>query len=145
VSHKTKLQPEGNRVNALQEVIDELARQLEAMAGTLRRYGAVAGEDLQTGLPQAWADPVERARALHPALGERQEQVLHEVATAHPGSMTSGDIYRSIGYDQANTYLTLDALSRHGFVRKDATTRPHRYYLGARLLSPREREDARKS
>jgi DNA-binding IclR family transcriptional regulator len=61
--------------------------------------------------------------------------VVAEVAKAHPRGIKAGDISRALDYDQANTYIVLDALTKHGVVRKDASTRPYLFYLAPRMLS----------
>lgn len=125
------------------ELLTELADHLEAAARTIRTLATIAPGDVirepaaPEGESSADLDPetwVTLARELHPALGERQAQVLGEVAKAHPDGTGTGPIWRAIGYEQTNTYLTLDALARQGLVRKDSTTKPHRYFLGPALL-----------
>ncbi|MCY9555596.1 hypothetical protein M5W98_28705, partial [Paenibacillus apiarius] len=109
---------------------------LEAAASLVRR---LAEDDAATPPPIAdeelsASDWVTYARELHPALGDRQAQVLSEVAKAHPQGTGTGPIWRAIDYEQTNTYLALGALSRQGLVQKDESAKPHRYYLGPALI-----------
>jgi DNA-binding transcriptional ArsR family regulator len=124
-------------MSAFTALVDDLAGQLEAMASTLRRHAQAEGEEewVEARLTEGPTDPIERARSIHPALGERQEQILRLVADAHSGGITAGDISRALEYDQANTYLTLEALAKHGLVRRDDTVRPYRFYLGRKMLT----------
>ena len=115
-------------------ILGELANHLEAVAELLRQLtdgqpSQSADAPLSSGLA-AGDQVIERARRVHPALGERQEQVLRLVADSHPKGITTGEIWRPINYDQTNVYLTLNTLARHGLVRKDSSAKPHRYYLG---------------
>ena len=125
------------------ELLKEIADLHEAMARTLRVHAArLHGGD--PGEPEAEKeghtkqgvdldDVIARARLVHPSLGERQAQILRLVAKAHPGGITTGEIWRPINYDQTNVYLTLEALGRQNLVRRDVNVRPHRYYLGPEL------------
>lgn len=126
------------------ETLTAIAEHLEAAAALTRQLALGLPEAVDTAAPgeehpleqesitpEEW---VNHARDLHPALGERQAQVLGEVAKAHPHGIGTGPICRSIGYEQTNTYLALDALGRQGLVRKDDTAKPHQYYLGKALL-----------
>ena len=60
--------------------------------------------------------------------------VITEVAKAHPRGIKAGDISRSLNYDQANTYIVLDALTKHGVVRRDDTARPYLFHLASAML-----------
>jgi hypothetical protein len=81
--------------------------------------------------PEEWLD---LARKLHPAIGERQEEVMLEVAKAHPRAVTTGQVSKAISYEPTNTNLVFVALARQGLIRKDETTRPFSFSLGGRLL-----------
>lgn len=96
---------------------------LEVATGRFR-----GGSSRRSGLGQR------PAAALHSQLGERQTQILIEVIKAYPAGVGTGPICRGINYEQPNTYLALEALSRQGLVRKDDTTRPHTYYVGDALI-----------
>jgi DNA-binding MarR family transcriptional regulator len=76
---------------------------------------------------------VARARAMHERLGGRQAEILEVLEEAGGAGTNTGVISRRIGQDQANVYLTLQALVRLGFVEKDDTTDPHTYRLAALL------------
>jgi hypothetical protein len=125
-----------------EDLFAELAEHLEAaarVARTLARTGldASAAERLPhepVELKLSTDDWIRYARELHPSLGERQAQVLGEVAKAHPSGVGTGPIWRAIQYEQTNTYLALDALARHQLVRKDSSAKPHKYYLGRALI-----------
>lgn len=120
-----------------------LAGELEAAAATIRELAAASSattpsvedavpvDDLVSVSGQEWLDA---ALAIHPMLGQRQTQVLLEVAKAYPNGVGTGPIWRAINYEQPNTYLALDALARQGLVRKDSTVKPHRYHVGDVLL-----------
>ncbi|MBW3589530.1 MAG: hypothetical protein KY429_08945 [Actinobacteria bacterium] len=79
-------------------------------------------------------DAVTRVLAKHPKLGRRQEEVIRILESKGEEGTNTGVIARAIGYDQPNVYLTLQHLIRLGFVRKDDSQSPHRYYLDWQLL-----------
>jgi hypothetical protein len=127
----------GARMSTSQDMTD-LAGHLEAAASLLRRLSTSletrSSSDRQPDkslTPDRWLD---LARELHPALGERQEQILLQVAEAHPEGIGTGPISRTIDYGQTNTNLTLTALGRHGLVRRESAGNAYLYFLGPRLL-----------
>jgi len=125
-----------------QTLLIRLADQLEAAASTIRELAvgtesigaseaAVPKDDLGYVSKQKWLDA---ALSLHPMLGDRQAEVLLEVAKAYPAGVGTGPIWKAINYEQPNTYLALEALGRQGLVRKDDSAKPHKYYLGDALI-----------
>jgi DNA-binding IclR family transcriptional regulator len=70
---------------------------------------------------------------MHPLLGPRQAEIIRELEKAEPDGTSTGRIVEAIQYDQPDVYLTLRGLVGLSFAEKDASTRPHRYRLGARL------------
>lgn len=122
-----------------------LAARLEAAAATLRRVGERAekplseepdrGSSVESHAPPG-VDPddaVGIARGLHQKLGSHQEMVIRQLARAHPRGLSVSEINPSPG-TQPNTYLTLDKLAELHLVKRDDSTYPRRYFLGARLL-----------
>ena len=122
-------------MSTVSTLFNELADHLDAMSATLRRHAEPETEttrpDPPTTVPE---DPMALARSAHPSIGQRQEQILQEIIKAHPEGVSAGEISRALQYDQANTYLTADALVKHGLARKDTSVHPQRYHLGRRLL-----------
>jgi hypothetical protein len=132
-------------------LLASLADHLEAIARTLRDHAAgdtdTDGTEPVAPEPNSGVDtsevvhraaptePVERARQIHAALGSAQAMVVAEVAKAHPRGIKAGDISRALDYGQANTYIVLDALSKHGVVRRDDSVRPYLFYLATGMLS----------
>jgi hypothetical protein len=121
------------------QLLDQIATHLESAAQLLRRLAKAEPQsagtaDATVGQNLSASEWIALARDLHPALGDRQEQVLLEVAKVHPEGTGTGPIWKAIDYEQTNTYLTLNSLARHGLVRKDDSSKPHHYYLGQRLL-----------
>jgi hypothetical protein len=76
---------------------------------------------------------LQRARAVHPALGQRQAEVLLELAKADPAGASCGKIAKAISYDEPNCHIALSALVSKGLAEKDTTTYPHTYRLSPRL------------
>lgn len=72
---------------------------------------------------------LERARAVHPMLGQRQAQVLLELAKAGPAGASCGRIANAISYDEPNCHITLNSLVGKSLVDKDTSTHPHTYRL----------------
>lgn len=126
-----------------QTLLAQLADQLEAAACTIRELAGGEPESTGTAKESAREDDLgyvtrqewlDAALELHPMLGDRQAQVLLEVAKAHPEGVGTGPIWKAINYEQPNTYLALDALGRQGLVRKDDKAKPHKYHLGDALI-----------
>lgn len=132
-------------------LLTALADHLEGMARTLRQHAAgdaepdglaphkpeeqPPGDFSVTSQRAAPADPVARARQIHAALGSAQAMIVTEVAKAHPRGIKAGEISRALDYDQANTYIVLDALRKHGVVLRDDDVRPYRFYLAPAMLT----------
>jgi hypothetical protein len=116
-------------------LLDAIAEALEAAAAVLRsratspRSGAAAApaaSDLS-------ASVIERARIVHPMLGERQAEILVLVEQAGVAGTTTGEIGRALNYDSTNVHIALSTLARYELVEKDTTVYPHRYRLGPAL------------
>lgn len=76
------------------------------------------------------ADPMSRALAIHPKMGDRQRQVLQLVIKAGEEGTDMGAVQRAIGdITGPNAHLTLKRLVEWGFVRKDEHARPQLYYV----------------
>jgi DNA-binding transcriptional ArsR family regulator len=125
-----------------EDLLRTLAAGLEAAAATFRTAANKASADAQPDINAqgvalrsrtARASAVERARLMHPTLGKRQAQIIEELTAAEPEGTDTGQISRSLQYDQPNVYLTLAALRRHGLVEKDESQHPHRYRLAEGL------------
>jgi hypothetical protein len=126
------------------EIVDALADAFEAAAQKLRERSALLQQAHAGGSPAASASEtnpgrsaVERARALHPQLGPRQAEVIHELAKAGAKGTGTGPIVKAIDYDQPDVYLTLKGLQALGFAEKDTSSKPHTYRLGQRLRDER--------
>jgi DNA-binding MarR family transcriptional regulator len=118
-------------------VLDALADAADAAAAVLRRHaaqqrGGTAESDGQS------ASAVDLAKASHPMLGFRQEQVLTKLVEAGPDGTTTGAISSALEYDQPNTHITLQALVERGFAEKDTSVYPHIYRLGRSLRATQE-------
>jgi hypothetical protein len=72
---------------------------------------------------------LERARAIHPMLGQRQAEVLLELARAGPAGASCGKIAKAISHDEPNCHITLRSLAAKNLVDKDTSTYPHTYRL----------------
>jgi hypothetical protein len=114
-------------------VLNALADGLEAAASTLRRHAAQHGQSEPAGLTGGLLD---RARAVHPMLGQRQAEVLVELAKASAVGASCGAIAKAINYDEPNCHITLNALADKGLVDKDTSTYPHTYRLAPPFLDP---------
>jgi hypothetical protein len=115
-------------------LLGALADAFDAASAVLReRLAVLTRETAAPLLPGASLSAVERARAIHPQLGTRQEQVLEHLESIGADGASTGAISRAIGYEEPNTYNALKWLVRLGFVEKDESTRPYRYRLTARL------------
>jgi N-methylhydantoinase B/oxoprolinase/acetone carboxylase alpha subunit len=112
-------------------IVSALADALEAAAASLRRRAALLPPDMRSG-PQA-GSAEERARMIHPMLGPRQAEVIRELEEYEPKGTSTGAIARGLGYDQANTHLTLQALMERGLVERDTSVHPHNYRLAPPL------------
>lgn len=111
-------------------VLEALADALDAASGALRQHLALLGPPAAPGADgQAPQGAIAKARAIHERLGSRQAQILEVLEGAGDAGTNTGVISRSIGQDQPNVYLTLQALAGLGFVEKDETTDPHTYRL----------------
>lgn len=119
----------------LQRLAVMLAEQQESAAAGLRAFAESIGPSAAEadGDSRSSGDAVGRARQLHPALGPRQAEALRLVAQAGPSGADTGTLSREMSYDQANVYLTLQALVRHRLLRKETTSVPHRYFLSSAL------------
>ncbi len=102
-----------------------LAEAHEAAAEVLRRHAALASANAEP----APADAVTRARAVHPQLGPRQAEAIRQLEEAGPSGTNTGAISRAMAYEQSNVYLTLRGLITLGFVERDESASPHRYFL----------------
>jgi hypothetical protein len=69
-----------------------------------------------------------------PMLGQRQAEVLQELAKVGPVGASCGRIAKAIDYDEPNCHITFSALAVKGLVDKDASTYPHSYRLAPPLL-----------
>jgi hypothetical protein len=109
------------------EILETIAEALEAAAAVLRRRATT----WHPGAPEAQHGRTltERARQIHPQLGERQEQMLPLLAAAGEDGATSGDIARTLDYDHANATLTLNAMVRARLLLKDESKMPYRFRL----------------
>ena len=96
-------------------VLEAIADALDSASSTLRQRIALTKPAAPSEAGTA-RGPVERARAIHPQLGERQAQVLEVLAQAGEDGTSTGFIARKIDYDQPNVYITLRALVGIGFV-----------------------------
>jgi Protein of unknown function (DUF2637) len=93
---------------------------------------AAAGESTSYSQPRRALS--ERARRIHLMLGQVQERMLPLLHAAGATGMTTGDIARALGYDQANAGLTLKAMARQGLVVRDTSDYPNRWRLVPELL-----------
>lgn len=117
-------------------ILVAIADALDAASTTLRQRAALLrlGSPVpDTGHTQP-QDAVARARAIHPALGPRQIEVIQFLEEAGCSGASTGAIALAIDYDQPNVHLTLQALTTYGIVEKDTSTRPHTYRLRAKFL-----------
>lgn len=119
---------DGNRA-----FLEAIAEALDAASATMRRRAALISASSDEDAQTVEEDGIARARLLHPQLGPRQAQVIEKLQEAWPAGLTTGPLSRSIRYDQANVYLTLQSLVALGFAEKDSTQSPHQYRLGRRL------------
>jgi hypothetical protein len=118
-------------------ILTALADAHEAAARTLRRHAALLDNGQANELTSAEAaagSALERARAMHPQLGSRQEEIVVLLDEAGEHGLDTGVMSRAMEYDQPNVYLTLQSLMRHGFVERDASVSPHIYRLTGGLL-----------
>lgn len=115
------------------DVLSALADAAEAFANTLRQHLTPITPQLvpKGNRPE---DVVGRARIMHPLLGHRQAEVIGLLAKEYPGTTSTGNLAREMGYDQPNVYLTLQGLIQANLVVKDATPRPHQYGLSPNLF-----------
>jgi hypothetical protein len=80
--------------------------------------------------PNGDVDPMSRALAIHPKMGDRQRQVLQLVIEAGEKGTDMGTVQRAIGdITGPNVHLTLKRLVELGFVRKEEHLRPQLYYV----------------
>jgi hypothetical protein len=114
------------------EFLEAIAEALEAAASVLRDRSARLKQRSPAESNRA-PNPAERAKALHPQLGPRQEEIITELTKAGGRGTGTGAIVRAIGYDQPDVYLTLRSLQKLGFAEKDTSAKPHIYRLGPRL------------
>lgn len=117
----------------MSEALDAIAEAFESAAAVLRRRAAA----LRPGVPESQqaGTLAERARQIHRALGERQEQMLPLLAAEGEHGMTSGDLARALDYDHANATITLNAMVRAGLLLKDESAVPYRFSLVPELLA----------
>lgn len=112
------------------EVLLALADALDAASRLLRERATAptqpAPEPRATGA-------VERARSIHPSLGPRQAQILEVLEQYGNAGTNTGVISRAIHYSQPNVHLTLMGLMDAGLAVRDASVRPHVYWLAERL------------
>jgi FixJ family two-component response regulator len=115
------------------ETLEAIAEALEAAAAVLRRHAAAGHQDA----PQAQRTRTltERARQIHPRLGERQEQMLPLLAAAGEQGMSSGDIARALDYDHPNATITLNQMVKARLLLKDGSSTPYLFRLVPELLS----------
>lgn len=113
--------------------LEAIAEALEAAAAVLRRHAAAGQADAPEA--QHARTLTERARQIHPKLGERQEQMLPLLATAGEQGASSGDIARALNYDPPNAATTLNQMVRAGLLLKDQSAPPYRFRLVPELLS----------
>lgn len=121
---------------ALPQLFEDLADTVEAMARTLREIAAEIGADEVDEDPLPAPKPgsaLERALALHPMMGRRQRELIPLVEREGKRGADTGVLSRTMGYDQPNVYLTLQNLIRRGFIEKDTSQHPHRYFIGPAL------------
>jgi len=121
------------------ETLEAMAEALEAAAAVLRRRAVEHRPDapeVRTARTLA-----ERARRIHRMLGERQEQMLPLLAQAGKHGVTSGDIARAVGYNHANTMITLNAMVKAGLLQKDESAVPYRFRLIPELLADTDTAD----
>lgn len=113
------------------DLLEAFADALEAAARSLRRRAQLSNTEPKGEGGEG--DVVERARAMHPQLGPRQAEVLRVLEDYGATGTNTGVISQVIDYEQANVYLTLQALISLGFVERDTATSPHIYRLSSSL------------
>jgi len=122
-------------MTSFEQLLIELAELHEGTATRLRQFAKEVRRDHEEAHEVPFdVKIVARGRTIHPSIGTRQAEVLGLVARDHPAGVGTRKLSRAMAYDQANVYLTLAALATRGLVRKDAGTRPHRYFLSDRIL-----------
>lgn len=121
-------------------ILESIADALEAASASIRRNLALDATRTLTAQPAFGAGAVDRARGVHASLGPRQAQILEALEEAGLPGASVGSLANTLEYDEPNTYLTLQALVKLGFVEKDHYVSPHIYRLSAQLLD--EGEDA---
>lgn len=112
-------------------ILIAIADALDAASTTLRQRAALLrlGSPVPDTANTQQQDAVARARAIHPALGPRQIEVIQFLEEAGSAGASTGAVAQAIEYDQPNVHLTLQALVTYGIVEKDSTARPHIYRL----------------
>lgn len=109
-------------------LLEVLADGFDAMSTAIRQRLALLDSD-STIAAAGPTRAVDRARAMHPMLGNRQAEVIAVLERAGVSGTNTGAISMEINYDQPNVYLTLQGLLTRGFVEKDVSTSPHTYRL----------------
>jgi hypothetical protein len=117
------------------QVMLALADALDAASRLLRERATAPVPEVGPTTRTAGAGAVERARSIHPSLGPRQAQILEVLEQYGEAGTNTGVISRAIRYSQPNVHLTLMGLMDAGLAVRDATVRPHLYWLAERLRS----------
>src|SRR3989442_1144703 len=97
------------------DLAEALADALAAAERTLRERITRSARQPTKSSPSSI---VEVARTKPPPLGPRQAQALTDLNAAGQTGLSTGQLARSMKYDQANVYLTLQSLIALGFAEK---------------------------
>jgi alkylated DNA nucleotide flippase Atl1 len=108
---------------AIADLAQSFARDLNGFANRVLELGAIESPIDFEDLPPDPADQVS---------GSRQAQVVALPGLADDDGMKTGDIAEAIGYDQPNTYTTLQTLSVRGLVELIPNKHPQHWRLVAK-------------
>jgi hypothetical protein len=135
---KIEVQSKEDAMTSADTLYLKLADHFEIIAKELRSYATEVRDHPQPTPDASFPDHVVAvARRQHQSIGPRQLEVLRLVAEAWPEGVTTGHVSKKLHLDQTQVYLVLKSMVERNFkfVRKDASTDPHHYYLMERLAS----------